>query len=61
MLANRQDQTVCTGLCPSALNWLAMYVHMRVCAFETWAEILDIQFPNFQDGYSSQNVGLLAI
>jgi len=32
-----------------------------VCAFETWADILDIQFPNSKDGYGSQNVGLLAV
>jgi len=38
-----------------------MYVHTHVRAFETWADILDIQFPNFKDGYISQNVGLLAI
>jgi len=38
-----------------------MYMYMHVCAFETWAYILDIKFPNFKDGYGSQNVGLLAI
>jgi hypothetical protein len=46
---------------PISPYWLAMYVHMHVCAFETWAYILDIKFPTFKDGYGFRNVGLLAI